>query len=315
MAGLPCDICIGVDKCSKYCELQAGMNLVGFINGLDIIETQIGELRRGVLEDGSDLMVCGQIIECRSTPVYSLRPLNANIRLSGKFLNFKGCTPTQLIDMVLNYVRASQDSRVDSINTFKRFDSSRLLAIPIKVGSACSVDYKDSSGETIKSSCCKVSMIRWWADTDTGELNCSVYITVKRSLSDTWHKEIELPISEYGLSFSIPSIDNGIDKSAIDNRLIRMTSTGFIKPIVIRDSKCAIAIDSKYVYNIASGDEVIIGKWTDKGIKEFKDSLSGVLKSSAYKKFKDNMEYIQRHLRFIAPYGLYMVNKVDIENE
>lgn len=306
-----CTSCVGLDRCNKYCALQAGTNLVNFINGTDIIETQIGDLREDSRTKKLGLIVSGHIIETTGAPTYVLSDLSTSIDVSGKFIPYNGMSPQQLLNIYLDSLDMAAEAKDKALKTFKLFNSNKLLPVPIKPGAECNVTFEESNGKKVTTST-KVTSVRWNSDRKTGKLNCFIHCTVEKGFFDGNNRTVKIPIIEYGENIKLPQIEQTLKSSETDRELIKMNSVGFIKPIVVTDDKFTLALDNQHLYRVTDDKVFIIGNWKSGKIVDFQGGIEPVQKSKAFKKLHNGASYVERHRRFIVPYGLFEANKIDL---
>lgn len=306
-----CTNCTGTDKCNKYCALQAGTNLVDFINGVDIIETQIGELREDSRTKKLGLIVSGHIIETSGAPTYVLSDLSTSIDISGKFISYKHLAPQQILRTYLDSLDISSEAKENTLKTFKLFNSNRLLPLPIKPGAECEIVYSDNTGKKTTIST-KVSSVRWGSDKQTGKLNCFIHCIVDKGIFENNTRVVKIPIVEYGENIKLPQLERTLKSSEMDRDLIKMNSVGFIKPIVVTDDKFSLGVDNQHLYRITDTSVFIIGNWKNGKLVDFQGGTEPIQKSKAYKKIHNGMNYIEKHKRFIVPYGLFESNIIDL---
>lgn len=305
-----CSNCTGPEHCNKYCALQSGINIVNFINGIDVVETQIGELRSDGPNNKTNLIVSGHIMELGASPTYILSDLKTIIDVSGKFAQDSGISPLQALKSYLDTLDYPEDVKYEAIKTFKKVNSNKLLPVPIKPGAECEITVEDSNGKKVTSKS-KVIIIKWVADKKTGKLNCTVFCTLDKSAMENT-KFAKIPITEYGESIRLPQIEHSLKSSEIDRSMIQMNSLGFIKPIVVSDNNMTLAIDGQHLYRINDDKIFIIGSWKSGKIVSFQGDLEAVTKTKAYKKIHNCINYIERHRRFIVPYGMLEANKIKV---
>lgn len=309
--GVICKDCIGVEKCNKYCTYNAGINLIEFINNVDTVESQIGELSIDKLTNKASFIVSGHMLKAGEPPTYMLSSLSIGIDASGKLTSYGNKTPFQILKSTLSILNTEEQRKADTLDTFKTFNSNRLLPIPIKPGSDCEIVFKNKDDKKVSSSG-KVTHIQWTVGKKNGKIGCCVYVIPEKGANDNNSKGIKIPLSEYGVSITLPQIERTLKSAEIDRELIKMSDLGLIKPIVISDDKITIAADKNYVYRLTDTMPVIVAQWKDGKIVDKSGGLSTVSKSKAYKKFHNALNYIERHRRFIVPYGFYEPNKITV---
>ena len=308
--GTLCSKCKGIEKCTEYCLLHVGENLVNFINGVDVIETEIGELRKEARSEKYAYIVSGHMIEKTGSPTYMLSDLSTSIDITGKFSKFNGVSPQQILKAYLEKMGASESLKKNSLETFKKFNSNKLLPVPIKPGSEIDVD--ESLTGTKKTEQTVVSGVKWSTDRTTGKLSCDILCRIERSLLDGPGKTIRIPITEYGGTIHVPLVERTLKSAEIDPELIKMTPVGFIKPIVVTDGKNTLAVDGCHMYKVMDGKAFIIGTWKGETIVENYE-MGSLKKTKVYMKINNAIKFIDKHKRYIIPYGLHDANVVEIK--
>ena len=299
-----CKKCTGLEKCNKYCHLQMGASIVSFINGIDTVETRIGDLEKGSPNVGdSDLIISGHMVDTSSTATYILSSIKTSICASGKFTQYDGMYPGEILKRYLDSLSVDPDVKHNSILTFKKYNSNRMLPIPIKPGTECEITYDDDGkSRTIKS---KVNVVKWRTDPQTSKLICEILFVVEKGMYETNYKSVKIPITEYGTKLKILNIERSLKSSEIDREIIKMEHCGFIKPIIVKDNKVTLALDGQRLYRILDdGKAVIAANFNEDKLVDFQGGLDPLKKTKAYRKIRDNLDYIEKHKRFIAPYGL-----------
>lgn len=307
-----CKTCDGIETCNKYCAMQAGVNLISFINGIDTIETQIGDLRPPAGREKQGSIVAGHIIEVSGSPTYILAGLSASIDVSGKFTSYNGMTPQSILKMYLEKINATPETKEASMKTFKKFNSNKILPIPIKPGAECMISFKESSGTEHKNIKTVVGSVRWSSDPQTGKLSCMIHCPIDKSLADNFSKCAKIPMSEYGTGIKLPQIEGTLNSDELDRDLIKMSPVGFIKPIVVQDDKVTLVVDNNHLYRVVEQMVFIIGTWENRKIKSVGTGIDNIKTTKAFKKIHKGINYIERHRRFIVPYGLFEENKIDL---
>ena len=304
-----CSNCIGPDKCNKYCVLQIGTNLINFINGVDVVETEIGEFKTGTDRKKMEFIVSGHMVENNANPILILSDLTTSIDASGKFTQCGGFSTQQILRMYLNTLKITKETKDNVLELFKKFNSSRLLPVPLKPGAECTITCEEN-GFRVTDEPARISVVRWLPDKKTGKLECSLICSLEKKMYEPGNKSFIIPIIEYGTSIRLPQIERTLKSSEMDRELIKMTDVGFIKPITVVDSKFTLGIDGQYLYRVTDNKVFIIGVWKNGTIIEFQNGMDPIKKSDAYKKIKNGLGYIDKHRRFIVPYGLFDTNKI-----
>lgn len=308
-----CVNCTGLDKCNKVCELHMGYGLLTFIKGIDFIETQIGEFRENYKTNKIEYIVSGHVLESAGEPTYILSDLTTSIDASGKFIPFNGRSPQQILRSYLDSIGIASNIRDSALDTFRKLNSNKLLPFPLKPGAECEITYKDNAGKS-NTTTCKIHNVRWSADRTSGKIKCLVVCAVDKNVTfETNSKMIPIPLTEYGHNIRLPQLERTLKSSEMDREILKMTDIGFIQPIEVMDDKYTLALDGLYLYRIIDNRIFMIGTWKGTKIVDYMNGMEPILKSKAYKRISNALGYIDRHRRFIAPYGLYESNKIKIK--
>lgn len=307
-----CATCNGLDKCNKFCDKHLGTNLVNFINGIDVIETAIGDFRENARTKKIEYIISGHILENSSNPTYILSDLSTSIDASGKFISCSGKTPQQILRAYLDTLDMPAEAKTNTMNTFKKFNSSKLLPVPLKPGSECEITYTDNNDKKVVRDA-RIGSINWNSDKESRKLKCTILCTVEKTgIFDNGSKVIKIPITDYGDKIRLPQIERTLKSSEIDRDLIHMTDVGFIKPIEVADDKYKLAIDNSYLYRIVDSRVFVIGTWRNGKLVAIENGIEPIAKSKAYKKIHNALGYIDKHRRYIVPYGLFEINSIKV---
>ena len=174
----------------------------------------------------------------------------------------------------------------------------------------CEVEHGE--GENRKISNCIVEQVCWTTNKQSKKLECTISCLVDKGMLENTGRMIHIPIVNYGTKIRIPSLERTLKSSELDRELIRMAPVGFIKPIVIEDSEYILALDGKYMYRITNDTACIVGMWKNSTLVSFMNGIESLSKSKAYKKLMNGIKYIDKHRRFMVPYGLFECNKINI---
>lgn len=307
-----CTSCIGSANCNKYCDIQIGINMVNFISGVDTCETKIGEFSKDN-QSGKVAYICsGHILETSATPAYILSDLQTNIDASGKFNTCGGLRPQQILQNYINTLNgATQQAKEAAILQFQEFNSLKRLLVPFKPGTACEITIENNG--QIKTSQAEIYSLRWQAEKKTGKISCIVVCKVEKGGTfDTTTKMVKIPITEYGESFRLPHLERTLKSSEIKREVIKFTDLGIIKPIVVKDDKATLAIDGMHLYKVVDTRVFIIGNWGTGKLTDNQSGIQQVKDTKPYKYIKSVLGYIEKHKRFIAPYGIFTENLITL---
>ena len=309
-----CENCIGLESCLKYCDIRVGENIVNFVNGIDSVESKIGEIHSGKDFGGfSDIkatdifMTTGITLHKNYSPtnVITKAPTNGMV-VQGKLGNCDGKSPIQLLKKYTSYCKLPAHVQNKAADDLKKFNSNRVIPTPFKAGTDIEVVHKGFDGKTTKT-LTTVEQIKYNINT-AGALEGMILADVGRT--DTGSSYAKVKLSEYGTSWFLPNLERNLKTSEITYEAIRMNNMGLIDAIEVTDGTNTIAVDSQHMYLAKKGSITIIGDWGDSGMKENPEIMGAVTKTKAYKKMKTYMRFIEKHRRFIIPYGLSEVNKI-----
>lgn len=305
-----------MNKLIKYSDVLAGESLYKFITHIDTVKSSIGEYRKANNIGTGSLIVTGVQLENLDNPINLLSDTSVNLEVNGKFNNFMDKPPIQLLKMYMNTLVSLQgDSHNQAVlNKFKRIIASKDIVIPFKPGADCTFTVKkdDIEHNNITS---VIKSVIWTTDKESTKL--IGYITSFAVGIGAFTKTYRIPLEEYGASFKILSIERGLKKGNVNRDIIKVTRFGFISPIEIIDGNIRLVIDGSNVFIIEDNQAYLIARWrriNDLGESELveTDMAKSLEKTKAYKHLKANIEYIEKHRRFIAPYGIVDTNKINL---
>ena len=195
-----CESCIGLESCTKYCDIRVGENIVNFVNGIDSVESTIGELRAGEEFDrpGETIMVIGYELAKGSNPmtVYGTPPKNG-IVLQGKLADYNKMNPMQLLRKYTTYCKLPAPVQTKAIEDLKKFNSNKIIPTPFKVGSDIEVIHKGFDNKSHRT-LSNADYIKWRLD-GSGELVGTILVHVGRT--DTGSNYAKVKFSEYGINW------------------------------------------------------------------------------------------------------------------
>jgi hypothetical protein len=228
--------------------------------------------------------------------------------VQGKFENYMGMTPTQLLKEYTKYRGISKNSQNKAVEELNKVNSNKIVPDTIKIGSEIECKYTGGDGRQHKATA-KVNMIKFSVN-ESGRLVGTIMVDAGRFESSS--TKVKLKYSEYGETWTLPKLEQNLKTSDITREIIKMNDNGLIHPIEISDGKNTIAIDSQHMYLVESKNCFIVGNWESSKIKISSEYADKVENTKAYKKFKQCLTYIDRHRRFIVPYGLSSANHIDV---
>lgn len=295
----------------KYGVEQAGRALAQYLTHVDTVTSEIGEYREASRPGEEDLIVTGLQLEKLNEPIHMLSTLSVSLEVNGKFKNFMDKPPIQIIKQHLGSLGDDRKEYKHALmDKFKGIASNKYMVIPFKPENECEVTIEDGTviHRDIPS---KIASVMWSMDRTTNMFQGKI-ITKLENIGKA-SKTYRLTLDSYGTSFKIASIERCMKSSDIDRATVSMTRFGIIKPTVISDGSISLAIDGSNLYLLMNNEVIIIGKWSDSGeLQETPVALS-LSKHKAYKHLKHNLSYIEKHRRFIAPYGLVESSEIQLK--
>lgn len=311
-SNMKCTKCTGIDSCNKYCECKVGENLVNFINNIDSIETSIGDFRKDSTGK-STYVVSGYAVEHGDM----LHPIDIlvsfhdlQMRASGKFKEFMGKTPGQCLMAYTEQQNLSKPIQLKALDDFKLFNSNKILPAPFRPGADVGVTYKGFEGK-LKTHTTSVKQMRWNINKETLNLEGFFIADVGRNESGSTHEKFNF--RDYGITWTLPNLERNLKTADIRYEAVKMDDIGFIKPLeLISSDDTAIAVDCRHMYFCSKGIDLIIGSWIGREMVENEEYSALVKNNKAYKKVKHYLMFLERHKRFIVPYGLVEANTIKV---
>lgn len=305
-----CQSCCGIESCTKYCPIRVGENIVNFVNNLDCVETSIGDIRTNNRGNSNEtLIVSGYMLEKGSNPIDIITVLsNSGSVLQGKLTDYLGMSPSQLLRAYTNYKELSKVVQNKAVEDLKKFNSNKTIPTPFKPGADIEVMYTGFDGKSRKITT-NANLIKWTLDKN-GVLRGIIIADVGRNEDGSSYAKLKL--SEYGTTWFLPNIERNLKTSDITREAIKMTDIGLILPIEVNSGDTTIAVDSQHMYINKNGVDFIIGNWTSSGMSVYSEFSSKLAKDKAFKKMESYLKFIEKHRRFIIPYGLIAPNIINI---
>lgn len=290
-----------LDNCITYGELEAGKALANFISSIDTVTSDIGEYRKGLRHKEPTLIVTGLRVDYLGTPIHILSSLDTDLDIREKFKQFMGKPPVQLLNGYFNNSSEHSDEYKKAVLAkFRSLVNNKQLVVPFKPTEECIVtvgnEKKYSNLDT------KILSVLWGMDKETKKFDGKILVNIDNIGNKS--RVYKLPLETYGDKFKIASIERSMRTSSMDRRTVSMTCFGFAKPVIIKDKNISLAVDGSNLYMILNNKVIILGSWGGRdGLMD--SEVAKTLKShDAYKHLKNNIDYIEKHRRFMAPYGL-----------
>lgn len=298
-----CDKCNGIDKCNKMCILHCGKALYNFINGVDTIRTRIGEYESTKRNGSLDLVVSGHQLYDIETSSWLLTSISTALDASDKFSRAYDKNAFQIASLYCKYANINSEETKAITDKIKEINKNKLLILPFKPHTNCNIDF-DYDGEKFKKQDAQISLIKWDTNKDTHKINCNISFELNNKNSGT--NKITLDIKDYITKFRLSQMDIQAKGKNHDKNMIKVNDYGMFKPIYVTDNTSAVVVDGTYMYYILNDETHIIGYWdvTDKM------KVTANIKTKAFTRVMDNIEYIRNHKRYIAPYLLLEANKI-----
>lgn len=303
--GVACSNCKGINDCNKMCVLHCGKALVDFISRVDVTQTRIGEYEKTDRNGPTDLVVCGHQLFDIDNPCWLLRGISTTIDITDKFKPVYEKSAFQIANMYCKHMKMSDEETRDITEKLKGINRNKLFILPFKPHTNCNIDIEVDS-ESFKKQEAQIYMIKWDTNKDTNKINCSITFELINKIYGT--SKVKMDIKDYIDKFRLSQMDIQAKGKNHDKNLIKITDYGIFKPICVTDGTSSIAIDGTYMYYVINGETHIIGHWDAND----KMRVSTEIKTKAYNKIMDNIEYIKHHKRYIAPYLMFESNTIKI---
>lgn len=299
-----CNKCMDITKCGRGCALHTGKALIDFLLGIDTCETSIGDYDCRNRGGQTDLVVSGHQIFYMENPAKVLTSIDTAIDISDKFCTAYDKNAYQIATAYCKHIGMIQEDMKNIGSLIKNINSNRLLVMPFKPHTKCKVVIGDASLDKKKDG--EITFLKWTTNKETHKLECLIGFNVQAGSNQV----VKYNITEYLDKFRLSQMEIKAKSNKHDDRLICMTSHGIFKPILVKDKKnnMAVAIDGSYMYVVNKTETHIIGYWNERE----KFTLKRRVNTPALDKIMDNIDFIERHRRYIAPYMLYEANTIEI---
>ena len=306
-----CESCTNIEGCLKYCDIQMGKSIIDFVNGIDCIETKIGDFRdpTGSLDKGTVYQVTGiELVKgAANIDIITVLP-SSGLSVQNKLSDYKGQTPTQYLKKYLVHCNMSKQVKDKSSEDLRKFNTFKIIPTPFHIGTDIEVVYTGFDKKSHKTYT-NANMIKWALD-ENGKL-CG-YIIADIGRDEVGAKYTKVKLCDYGKTWFLPNIERNFNTSELKYDAIRMTNIGLIDPIEIHNKGLVLAMDSQHIYYIDDEDILIIGEWAAEGMKLHTGVSPKITKSPAFKKLKEISKFVEKHRRFIIPYGFAKSNIIEV---
>lgn len=295
-----CNNC-NLNTCEKYCALKAGQLLANYIYTVDVAKSNIGDIRSSSKPNEESYIVTGMQLEGKKYTTDLLSTLNVSMEMSQKFNRFFDKSPLQLIKMYFATLGSSYDDYKKIIlDKYKGIVNNTLLIIPFKPEMECDVKYEYKTGSSDFAS--KISSVKWSIDKETGKLNGQVIFRLD-SIGFSG-KSCKFAFEDYGYKFKNSGIERCMNNNDFDRKAIQVTRFGYIRPLIVKDGDNTLALDGYNIYLIKNSTMTIIATWNSNGELVETECMKSMNKSKALKYIRANLQYIEKHRNFIAPYAI-----------
>lgn len=303
--------CNKVAECNGHCMYSYGHALVRFLTGADAVETLIGDFRVSKSNGGEQMIVSGIQVEGDTSPSHIMSPLSVSLDIGNKFKTIDNKNVLQILNEYLDkHPGKYNENHIAAIkDRLKKIQTNRVIIVPIKPKMGCEIRLLDDG--KIKTNETTIEFIKWCNNIQTGKFEGTAITYVGEY--DGVMKRQKISLEDYGDALRLTQIERSIRCTKLDRKCIKMTRFGYIKPLVVVGGAKTLAIDGTYLYLIDGEKVTLIGYWDQDKIKECADLDSrGIKKLDAYTYIMDNLEYIEKHRRFIAPYGITESNTITL---
>ena len=301
--------------------IQVGESLAKLLSGISFIHSHIGDFRKDNNSDKWAYVVSGCLIcktEKRSNLITDeddlipnqpdtyitdiLSNLSVAFSANDKFFSFGGKSSLNLLKQYLSSVNMDADTIRKICDVYNGINKNKLLPMPFKLHEICYID-TEHEGKQYKGQAI-IESVKWCFNS-SGKLVQSVNFKFLKSLGDDYKRRISLPISSYGVNFTVPSIEITLRTADIHRELIKISDFGFIKPIVVKEKDIQIALDNVGMYLINGDNAVMIGKWIRNDLRMYSSTNRYIDNLDSYKLLRDSSGFIGKHLKYIAAYRAY----------
>ena len=291
----------------KYTVLHAGKALNDFLNRVTITETRIGEFSsskpfdRAGTSKNYDLICSGHMVSNHEEVSWIYTGIDTPLDANPKFKRAFDRNPVQILKQYYDDTGLSEEDLNESINKITKLNNNKMLIVPFKLGTSCTVEIEVESHTFVKDM--ELDTIKWVTDKESSKLKCMLIFKNANVMSG---RSYSLPITSYLDKFRVSSISIQGKVSKNDTDIIKATDNGVFRPIQFSDGDSSVVIDGSYVYFISGAGTVIIGEWKNDDLV-----IYNTLKNKAFKAMMKRKDAIRAHRRYIAPYSL--VDTVEIK--
>lgn len=282
--------------------LHMGKALYDFANNVATTETKLGEFSSTERGGETDLIVSGHSIFTEGEPGYILTDINTTIDTSSRF---KRVYNKSVMQMAKAYAEKAGIDKAESdviVDKLTKINASKMLVVTLKPETECIVRLVSQDG-TKYTKQGTISAVKWRTNTDNNKLECSVVISTSKHNGNSYI----VKLVDYLKTFYIASLSQTLGQNNMKNDIVQLTNYGFIKPIVVTHENAGYAVDGTYLYKIDKNVLDIVGKWNIHGKIDTHERTSKALKV-----ITDNIDIINAHKAYMAPYLTYESNNISV---
>lgn len=302
----------GQENCSGLCNYAVGKRLATFLKEIDTVETKIGDMDKSKHSKDS-LIVTGLTLYKKEEKSTVLKPsYNVSIPMEERFKRYNEKNARAILKEYINI--SGLEDGIELINKMRLIEENRVVFAPFKPEQICDVIHtrvskrQDVNGKHIE---CRTSIesIKWSIVDNDEKLQCVIHVSMVNP--DTM-KRVKLRVQDYCTTYNLVDLDRLREKSNLQGQIIKMTKFGYIQPIEIKSGGYRVIIDNCNIYSqhSDSSDIKVIGEWVKGKLQMTKAKITDDKVSKAVSM---NMNYISKHRRWIAPYGMCETNKLTVK--
>lgn len=305
-----CVKCEGFNRCKKYCTNKVGESIAVMISGVPAIQTRIGTpLSQGKMGTSFDsYKYCGISVDKKTFPrahndaspidiAHAANDINA---YQNPFHSSMDLTAATMIKNFLTIVQANQATEQGVMNRYYSLISGRLVPTIAAPEDEISMTF-EVDGKTRQESG-HVATLTWKPD-KSGDIK--LFITCETKALSKTIVQVYTP-EEFFDKMIVDKYRQGLKQTIKVSGLLKMSDTGFILPLEIKDKKHKLFLDGyNLIYQYPNGDEVIAGRFDMNGtFTENQVYLEEYKNSDAHKVLKKITPFIGKIRKFILPHGV-----------
>lgn len=302
----------GRANCHGMCSYSVGRRLAKFIKGLDGEKTEIGNISP-IKSNGTDLICTGISLYTKGDIGNVMLPISSvSIPIESRFKSYMDERPMALLRAYINKNDFSAEERAGLIDKFKNIEKGKFIPVPIKPGVKCLAKAINESGVSGKKEI-RVSTFIQCVEYKLNREKRKMEYTVTTGVTDNiGSKQLKFDIEEYGKRLWLVDTESSHIKKDITDPLVHITTFGIIQPIEIVSNTGSIIVDNEGAYYKGVNGKPIemIAIWNNRTLqlqdKEYK-------KNKMFLELKRNEDYIYKHRKYIAPYGLVDTHIVNMK--